>query len=405
MSDDARILFGQPWFDEAEERLVQQTLRSGWIGQGPLVERFERRLAAYLGAPHVVAVSSCTAALHLSLAAAGVGPGDEVITTPFTFVATINAIEHVGATPVLVDIDPDTRNITPAAVAAAITPRTRALMPVHFAGLPVDLEAMYELADEHDLFVIEDAAHAVGAVAHGRRVGGSGHPRSLCCFSFYPNKNLASAEGGAVALADPRLDEALRCLRLHGLKGDAWDRYRTDEYRPSLAVAAGFKSNWTDLQAAIGLPQLEKLEGFLAARETLAARYDDLLAGVPGVRVLPRPRPSLATRHALHLYQVAIEAGGHGSSARDRIVQRLIDQGIGAAVHYIAVHRHPYYAERIDGRFPNAEWASDHLITLPLHMHLSDRDLVRICRALDAAVRELALASPDAERRGALSAV
>jgi dTDP-4-amino-4,6-dideoxygalactose transaminase len=395
-------MFGQPWFDEAEERLVQQTLRSGWIGQGPLVERFERLLGEYVGASHVVAVSSCTAALHLSLLAAGVGPGDEVVTTPFTFVATINAIEHVGATPVLVDIDPLTRNIEPAAIEAAITPRTRAIMPVHFAGLPVDLQGIYALADEHDLWVVEDAAHAVGSVAHGRRVGGSGHPRSLTCFSFYPNKNLASAEGGAITVADPALAMTLRCLRLHGLKGDAWERYRTDEYQPSLAVAAGYKANWTDLQAAIGIPQLKKLEGFLAGRERLAARYDELLAKVPGVQVLHRPRPSLMTRHALHLYQVAIDAP---APARDRIVQRLIDSGIGAAVHYIAVHLHPYYAERFSDRFPNAEWASDHLVTLPLHMHLDDAAVVRVCRALDDAVRDVAneLRTP-AERRDVVQA-
>jgi dTDP-4-amino-4,6-dideoxygalactose transaminase len=383
VSDDARIVFGRPWFDEAEEQLVLRTLRSGWIGQGPLVERFERSLAEYVGAHHAVAVSSCTAALQLSLTAAGIGPGDEVITTPFTFVATINAIEHVGATPVLVDIDPDALDITPASIARAITPHTRAVVPVHFAGRPLDVRGLYELADEHDLWIVEDAAHAIGTVADGRRVGGSGHPRSLACFSFYPNKNLASAEGGAICLADGDVAGRLRDLRLHGLRGDAWDRYRTDAYRPSLAVAAGHKSNWTDLQAAIALPQLQKLEGFLAVREHLAERYDELLAAVPGVRTLPRPRSGLGSRHALHLYQVAIEAP---PPARDRAVQALIDGGIGAAVHYIAVHRHPYYAGRLGGPFPHAEWASDHLLTLPLHMHLADRDLVRICRALAGAL-------------------
>jgi dTDP-4-amino-4,6-dideoxygalactose transaminase len=381
--NDARIVFGSPLFDEAEEQLVLQTLRSGWIGHGPLVERFERRLAEYVGAEQAVAVSSCTAALQLSLAAVGIGPGDEVITTPFTFVATINAIEHVGATPVLVDIDPRTLNIEPAAVAAAVTPRTRAVVPVHFAGRPLDLAGLYALADAHDLWVVEDAAHAIGAVADGRRVGASRHPRSLCCFSFYPNKNLASAEGGAVCVADPDVALRLRELRLHGLSSDAWDRYRTDEYRPSLAVAAGFKSNWTDLQAAIALPQLDKLEGFLAVREHLAETYDGLLAGAPGVTPVARPAPGLATRHGLHLYQVVIDAP---APARDRIVQRLLDQGIGAAVHYIAVHRHPHYAGRLGGPFPTADWASEHLLTLPLHLHLSTADVRRVARELTDAV-------------------
>jgi dTDP-4-amino-4,6-dideoxygalactose transaminase len=381
--NEARIVFGSPSFDEAEEQLVLQTLRSGWIGHGPLVERFERRLAGYVDAEHAVAVSSCTAALQLSLAAAGIGPGDEVITTPFTFVATINAIEHVGATPVLVDIDPVTLNIEPAAVAAAVTPRTRAVVPVHFAGRPLDVAGLYALADAHDLWIVEDAAHAIGAVAEGRRVGASRHPRSLCCFSFYPNKNLASAEGGAICLADPDVAARLGDLRLHGLSSDAWDRYRTDEYRPSLAVAAGFKSNWTDLQAAIALPQLDKLEGFLAVREHLAEAYDSLLAGVPGVTAVARPAPGLATRHALHLYQVVIEAG---APARDRVVQRLLDRGIGAAVHYIAVHRHPHYAGRLGGPFPVADWASEHLLTLPLHLHLSMDDVRRVARELGDAV-------------------
>jgi dTDP-4-amino-4,6-dideoxygalactose transaminase len=383
---DGRILFGSPSFDEAEEQLVLQTLRSGWIGHGPLVERFERRLADYVGAEHAVAVSSCTAALQLSLAAAGIGPGDEVITTPFTFVATINAIEHAGATPVLVDIDPGTLNIEPAAVAAAITARTRAVVPVHFAGRPLDLAGLHALADAHDLWIVEDAAHAIGAVAGGRRVGGSRHPRSLCCFSFYPNKNLASAEGGAICLADPALAARLRDLRLHGLSSDAWDRYRTDEYRPSLAVAGGYKSNWTDLQAAIALPQLEKLEGFLAVREHLAETYDTLLAGVPGVARVARPAASLAERHALHLYQVVIEAG---APARDRVVQRLLDRGIGAAVHYIAVHKHPHYAGRLGGPFPVADRASEHLLTLPLHLRLGVADVRRVARELAAAVAAL----------------
>jgi dTDP-4-amino-4,6-dideoxygalactose transaminase len=379
-----RILFGQPWFDAREEQAAIETIRSGWIGQGPRVAEFEQRLAAYTGAPHVVGVSSCTAALHLALAATGVGPGDEVITTPFTFVATLNAIEHAGATPVCVDIDRETLNITPEAVRAAITPRTRALMPVHFAGLPVDLDGFRALADEHGLWLIEDAAHAIGAVGAGQRIGGSGHARSLSCFSFYPNKNLASAEGGAIALADPELDARLRTLRLHGLSGDAWDRYRTDRYQPALAVAAGFKYNWTDLQAAVGLCQLDKLEGFLATREWQAARYDELLAGVPGVTVRPRPAPSLSTRHALHLYQVEVEG-------RDATLTRMLEDGIGAAVHYIAVHRHPHYRGRLGGPFPVAEWASDALLTLPLHPHLADADLRRV---RDTLARTVSQATP-----------
>lgn len=384
MSQD-RIIFGRPWFDERDEQRVLETLRSGWIGQGPLVERFERMLAEYTAAEHVVAVSSCTAALHLALVALGIGPGDEVITTPFTFVATVNAIEHSGATPVLVDIDPVSLNITPERVAEAITPKTAAIIPVHFGGRPIDVAGFHALAERHDLWIVEDAAHAVGGVAQGARIGGSGHPRTLACFSFYPNKNLASAEGGAIALADRDVAARLRTLRLHGLEGDAWARYRQDAYRPSLAVAAGFKYNWTDMQAALAIGQLEKLEGFLGVREQIAERYDELLADVPGLEPVDRGTSSIASRHALHLYQVRVGA----NADRDLIVGRMLSAGIGCAVHYIGVNLHPYYRERWPGeRFPASNQASASLITLPVHLHLDDRDLVRVVDGLGTALTE-----------------
>jgi dTDP-4-amino-4,6-dideoxygalactose transaminase len=384
MSVQDRIIFGQPWLDDTEEELVLQTLRSGWIGQGPLVELFEERLCHYLGAKHVVAVSSCTAGLHLALTAAGVGPGAEVITTPFTFVATLNAITHVGARAVLVDIDQETLNLAPERVADAITPQTAAVLPVHFGGRPLDVVAYERIADEHGVWIVEDAAHAIGAIAAGARVGGRRHPRVISVFSFYPNKNLASAEGGAIALADDEIAERLRQLRLHGLDVDAWKRYRTGRYRPSLALEAGFKYNWTDLQAAIALGQLEKLEGFLAIREYLADVYDRLLNELPAVRVVDRGRANLDDRHALHLYQVAIELP---PPARDQIVARLLEQGIGAAVHYVGLNHHPAY--RTDERFPASDWASGALVTLPLHPRLDDTDLARVTEALAQAVQEL----------------
>ena len=377
-----QIIFGQPSFDSAEEELLLQTIRSRWIGQGPLVETFERRLAAYLGAPEVVAVNSCTAALHLSLVALGIGPGDEVITTPFTFVATINAIEHTGATAVLADIERETLNIAPQAVEAVITERTRAILPVHFGGRPVDVAGFRDLADAHGLWLIEDSAHAIGGVAAGTRIGGSGHARSMSCFSFYPNKNLASAEGGAVALADSGVAGRLRRLRLHGLDVDAWERYAAGTYQPSLATYAGFKANWTDLQAAIALPQLDKLEGALAAREYLADRYDELLADVAGVQPFGRGKSGLDTRHGLHLYQVVVD-----SSKRDTVVQRMKADGVGAAVHYIGVNQHPYYRERFIDPLPTSDWASASLISLPLHQELSRRHLSRVVDSLERALR------------------
>lgn len=377
---ERQIVFGQPWIGEEEVDLVVRTLRSGWIGQGPLVERFEQALGSYIGSSHVVAVSSCTAALHLSLSAAGIGPGDEVITTPMTFVATVNAIEHVGARPVLVDIDPDTLLITPEAVERAVTKRTRAVVPVSFGGRPLDLEGFLRLADAHDLWVIEDAAHAIGAIVDGRHVGADRHPRLLTCFSFYPNKNLASAEGGAVCTADEEVALRLRSLRLHGLDVDAWSRYRVNRFEPSLAVGPGYKSNWTDLQAAIALHQLDRLEGFVAVRSYLCDVYDELLAPT-GIPVVARGRTSLDRRHALHLYQVRVPA-----DRRNAVVQRLREDGVGAAVHYIAVNHHPQFAALEVPPLPASDAASGELVSLPLHPNLHRADLAFVVDRLVAAM-------------------
>jgi len=233
------------------------------------------------------------------------------------------------------------------------------------------------LADEHDLWIVEDAAHSIGAVAHGRPVGADRHPRLLTCFSFYPNKNLASAEGGAIALSDAELADRLRSMRLHGLDVDAWNRYRVDEFRPSLAVDEGFKYNWTDLQAALAIPQLRRLEGFLAIRSYLADEYDRLLAGESRVRSVEREPSTLDRRHALHLYQVRVE-----SSERNRLVHDLRRRGIGAAVHYIGVNRHPRFANVSGNDVPNSDAASDQLLSLPLHPGMHGDDISRVVEAL-----------------------
>lgn len=307
------IIFGEPHFDDTEEERVLAVLRSRWIGQGPVVAEFEQAFARYVGAPTSVAVSSCTAALQLALLSANIGPGDEVITTSFTFVATINAIDQAGATPVVVDIDRDTLAITPEAVAAAVTPRTRAIMPVHFGGLPVDVEGFDALATAHDLWLVEDAAHAAGAVAAGRRVGAPRHDQHMACFSFYPNKNLASAEGGALTGGDPAVLERAGRLRLHGLDNDAWKRFAASSTpEVSMAVEAGLKANWTDLQAAIGVAQLAKLEGFLAIREALALMYADALAAAAPARRGAAPAP--AARPADSSRPSPAPGGGRGRS-------------------------------------------------------------------------------------------
>lgn len=383
------IVFGEPQFDDLEEDRVLSVLRSRWIGQGPVVREFEDRFAAYVGAPECVAVSSCTAALELALLAAGIGPGDEVVTTPFTFVATVNAIDRVGAHPVLVDIDRATLNLEPDRVAGAVGARTRAVVPVDFGGRPVDRSGFGALCRSHSLWLVEDAAHAVGAVAHGARIGRPLDERHLTCFSFYPNKNLASAEGGAITCSDPELAERLRRLRQHGLDNDAWRRYASTGIAASLMVDDGRKANWTDLQAAIALVQLDKLEGFLAVREVLAERYDELLAdgaAAVGIRPLERPAPGLDQRHALHLYQVIVD-GTEGR--RDRVLVELRHRGVGAAVHYLAVHLHPRFRDRWPTGFPNAEWASRHVLSLPLHPGLSDTDVERVVTALFEVARSV----------------
>lgn len=375
-----KIVFGEPWFGDEELELVAQAIRSRWIGQGPLVERFERDLGAYVGAPHAVAVSSCTAALHLSLLVAGVGAGDEVITTPMTFVATVNAIEYTGATPVLVDVDPATLLLRPTDVARAMTERTKAVVPVSFGGRPLDVDGYVTLA-EQGLWVIEDAAHSIGAVGGGLRVGAARHHRYLTCFSFYPNKNVASAEGGAITLADPRLAERLRSMRLHGLDVDAWSRYRDDAFRPSVAIDVGHKYNWTDLQAAIAIPQLERIEGFLAVREYIADEYDELLRGVNGATPVDRGGNTLSQRHALHLYLVRVP-GGH----RNDVVASMRAEGIGAAVHYIGVNLHPHFARLGGEHLPNSDAASGELLSLPLHPGIGPSETSRVIEGLARAL-------------------
>lgn len=372
--------FGVPAIGEEEIAEVVDTLRSGWIGQGKKVERFEREFAAAVGAPHAVAVSSCTAALHLSLLVAGVGAGDEVIVPAMTFSASATAVLHAGGTPIFCDCDPHTLVLDMEDVARRVTERTKAVLPVHFGGLPCDMDALLDFSRERGLAVVEDAAHAVGAWLDGRAVGSF---ESLCCFSFYPNKNLTTGEGGMVTLRDAAAAAKLRSLRLHGLSTDAWKRYATHTYVPSELQALGFKYNLTDLQAAIGLHQLAKLERHQRRREELAARYDRTLSSVPGVALQPRTLPGHEVRHALHLYLLLLDLARF-SISRNEIVAALRAENIGAAIHYRALHLEPYFVERFGHRredFPHAAAASDHVLTLPLSPGMSDEDADDVIRA------------------------
>ena len=324
------LIFGSPALEEAEIQEVVATLRSGWIGTGPKVARFEEEFRRYIGAPHAMALNSCTAALHLSMIAAGVGPGDEVVTVPHTFAASANAIVHTGATPVFVDVDVRTQNMDAARLPAAITAKTKAILPVHFAGRPADMDAINDVARRHGLLVIEDAAHATEGVYHGRRVGTLG---DAACFSFYVTKNLVTGEGGMVTTSRADWAEKIQTYGLHGLSKGAWKRYSDEGFVHYQVLFPGFKYNMTDLQAALGIHQLARVEANLRRREEIWRRYDEAFAEL--AFELP-PAPAPGARHARHLYTLRVETG-RSLASRDRLLAALHAEGIGAGVHYRAL--------------------------------------------------------------------
>lgn len=376
------LVFGAPLLGEEEIAEVEACLRSGWLGTGPRVARFERDFASYkgLGTDHVAAVNSCTAALHVSMIAADLEPGSEVITTPLTFCATVNAIIHAGLTPVLADIDPDTMNIDPAAIEAAITPRTRAILPVHFAGRPCDMDAIMAIARKHDLVVIEDCAHAIETEYHGRKAGTFG---DFGCFSFYATKNLVTGEGGMIIGRDEARIARARMLALHGMSKDAWHRFSDSGYRHYQVVEAGFKYNMTDIQAALGIHQLTRLEANRARRQSVWSQYTEAFAGLPvGLPVAPAPD----TRHALHLFTLLLDESRCGIR-RDDFIDAMHRRGIGTGVHYLSIPEHAYYRKRFGWRpeqWPHAMQIGRHIVSLPLSPALSQDDVERIVDDVDA---------------------
>lgn len=375
---DNFLVFGSPKIEEGEIREVEAVMRSGWLGTGPRVAQFEGEFRRYRGASHAVALNSCSAALHLSLLASGVGPGDEVITTPLTFCATVNAILHAGATPVLADIDPDTLNIDPAQVRARLSPRTRAIVPVHFAGRPCEMDELMSLARQHELKVIEDCAHAIETQYHGRNVGTIG---DFGCFSFYVTKNIVTGEGGMV-LARKEEDAArIKVLGLHGMTKDAWKRFGDEGYKHYYVVEAGFKYNMMDLQAAIGLQQLTHVEPYWQRRRQIWDRYVRELAQLP--LTLP-PAPAADTRHAHHLFSVQLDEARCGIS-RDSFLDAMTAQGIGVGVHYLALPEHPYYQQRLGWRpehTPHATRVGRQIVSLPISAKLSDQDVDDVVSAV-----------------------
>jgi dTDP-4-amino-4,6-dideoxygalactose transaminase len=369
--------FNPPLVGEEEIREVVDTLRSPWITTGPKTRKFEQEFASFVHAPGALALNSCTAAMHTALACLGIGAGDEVITTPITFTATCNVIEHVGARPVLVDVEPDTLNIDPERVAAAITPRTRALLPVHYAGHPAERDVLEALARSKNLALIEDAAHALPASFRGQMIGASSNP---VAFSFYATKNLTTAEGGALTGAPEFLDGA-RIMALHGMSRDAWKRYDQGGSWRYEVVAPGFKYNMTDVAAAIGLWQLRKQDRFHRRRVEIVEAYTRAFGADDA---LEPPVQRSYVEHAWHLYVLRIRPEVL-RIGRDRFIDELTARNIGTSVHFIPIHLHPFYRKKYGyqpGDFPVAFSNYERLLSLPLHPGLTDQDVADVIEAV-----------------------
>ncbi|RMF20998.1 MAG: DegT/DnrJ/EryC1/StrS family aminotransferase [Deltaproteobacteria bacterium] len=370
--------FHRPLLGEEEIAEVCDTLRSGWLTLGPKTQRFEEKFAEKIGARHAVAVSSCTAALHLALETLGIGPGDEVITTPYTFTATVAAILYTGARPVLADVEADYPNIDPDEVARRVTDRTRAIIPVHFGGAPCDLDRIRDIAAECGAEVIEDAAHALPAEYRGRTIGAAG---KAVAFSLYAGKNITTGEGGILATDDAAVADDVRCRRLHGISRDAWKRYSMQGSWYYEVSTRGFKYNMTDINAAIGLHQLDRLEWFDERRRELVERYDELLGSLPGIRT---PKPPEYAKSAWHLYVIEIDAAETGVD-RTEVIEGLRRAGIGTSVHFIPIHHHPFYQEQLGCRpedFPKATAHYERAVSLPLFPAMRDSDVDRVVDAL-----------------------
>ncbi|MCK9554465.1 DegT/DnrJ/EryC1/StrS family aminotransferase [bacterium] len=371
------LVFGSPAIGKEELLEIQDSIKKRWIGTGPKVARFENDFAEYKGSPFAIALNSCTAALHLSMLASGVGPGDEVITTPMTFCATINAIIHSGATPVLADCDRKTMNIDPREIEKKITKKTKAVLIVHFAGRPCDMDPIVSLCKKHNLTLIEDCAHAIESEYHGKKTGTFGQ---LGCFSFYVTKNIITGEGGMVITRNKEMASKIKVLALHGMSKDAWKRFADEGYKHYQVIYPGFKYNMMDIQAAMGIHQLKRIGLYWKKRKAIWERYNKELADLPCYLPLdPEPR----TKHAFHLYTPLINIKKLGKT-RDWALHALTAENIGVGVHYIPVHLHPYYRKHYGwkkGSFPNAEWIGERTISLPLSPALTKDDVRDVCRA------------------------
>ncbi|MDX9753157.1 MAG: DegT/DnrJ/EryC1/StrS family aminotransferase [bacterium] len=377
------LVFGAPSLTEDDLEALIATFRSGWIGTGPAAAALEQQFAQYKQIPHAVALSSCTAALHLAMIAIGIQPGDEVITTPMTFCATANAILHAGGVPVFADIDPYTGLISPEEIEKKITPKTKALLPVHLCGRPCAMETLQAIALEHHLAIIEDCAHAIETLYHGQPAGTLG---DAGCFSFYVTKNITAIEGGMVTTANRALADQIKTLALHGLSADAWKRFSDSGYKHYETVALGYKYNLPDVHAALALQQLKRIEANWQRRQAIWAQYDEAFQDLPCL--IPPPQEE-NTRHARHLYTLLLDLD-RLRITRDQFMDQLQQNQIGCGVHYLSLHLHSYYRDRYHFQpldFPNALWHSDRTLSLPLSPALQDEDIADVI----AAVRHLLL--------------
>ena len=379
---DTFLPYALPLTGEEEKKELIEALESGWITTGPRTKKLESQLAEYTGAKHAVCVDSCTAALHLSMVLLDLQPGDEVITSPLTFCSTVNTIVHAGGVPVLVDVCPDTLNLDVKEVEKRISSKTRAVVPVHFGGHPCDMDALISLAEKHGLSLVEDAAHAVGAKYKGRAIGTIG---DSTCFSFYATKNMTTAEGGALLTNRDDWADRARLLALHGMSRDAWKRYTSAGSWYYEIVAPGFKYNMTDLEAALGLHQLAKLDQFAVRRREMAAFYNEAFKGDPSLEL---PVEYEEVEHVYHLYPIRLNLD-HISIDRARFIDELKSEGIGTTVNFIPIHYHPYYRDRLrleKGALPVAEAAYERLISLPLYPKMSTQDLSDTVQAVKKVV-------------------
>ncbi|MFN0087464.1 MAG: DegT/DnrJ/EryC1/StrS family aminotransferase [Blastocatellia bacterium] len=384
---DNFLPFALPDIGEEEINEVVDSLRSGWLTTGPKAQRFERDFAEFIGGEgQALAVNSATAGLHLVLEALGIGPGDEVITTPYTFTATAEVVRYFGADPVFVDIDPQTFNIDPARIEQAVTPRTKVIMPVHFGGLACEMGPIIEIARRRGLKVVEDAAHALPATWRGTMIGALDTDATV--FSFYATKTITTGEGGMIVTRDEEIARRCRVMRLHGISRDAFDRYTST--KPAWhyeVIAPGYKYNMTDLAAAIGIQQLKKARGFQSRRAEMAARYDRELAGLP---LLLPPRAPGGDAHSWHLY--VIRLSGEMELSRDAFIQGMTERGIGCSVHFIPLHLHPYWRETYNlhpDDFPHARRAFERAVSLPIYTRMTRADQTRVIETIHEALASL----------------